>query len=400
MKRLFGILKTVFLLCGAVIGAGFLGGAELAEFFGAAGYAPFLALSGALFFIGFFVVFAREKRKSELPVSEKEESLTVKAFFAAELIFSSAMLAGVNEIFLEAGAGVLSYVLTFALFTISCFCVKKGKRGAEILSASVMPIALVAVNIFLVIFLAKTREVNVFRNGGVVARKVREFFGAASATGGAGIIGITSITGGVTAVTAKAEQSFSVWRGILKAVLFSSLNVFITAPAVTETVKNKSVSGLTVAAAIFSVIVSAEAFLILRTIERAGTAGAGEPIVRALAGQGKVVRTVIFTSLFLATFTSFFTCFAAVSEGAERALPKLGKKTKSSSFKTVLFIFVYLFSLAGLNKIIKFVYPIFGALGVCYIVNSAIKLVKAGGKKRDFLKTDKIARYKNTAKSR
>ena len=230
MKRLFGILKTVFLLCGAVIGAGFLGGAELAEFFGAAGYAPFLALSGALFFIGFFVVFAREKKKAELPVSEKEESLTVKAFFAAELIFSSAMLAGVNEIFLEAGAG--------------------------------------------------------------------------------------------------------------------------------------------------------------------------EPIVRALAGQGKVVRTVIFTSLFLATFTSFFTCFAAVSEGAERALPKLGKKTKSSSFKTVLFIFVYLFSLAGLNKIIKFVYPIFGALGVCYIVNSAIKLVKAGGKKRDFLKTDKIARYKNTAKSR
>ena len=88
MKRLFGILKTVFLLCGAVIGAGFLGGAELAEFFGAAGYAPFLALSGALFFIGFFVVFAREKKKAELPVSEKEESLTVKAFFAAELIFS------------------------------------------------------------------------------------------------------------------------------------------------------------------------------------------------------------------------------------------------------------------------------------------------------------------------
>lgn len=394
MKRLFGILKTVFLLCGAVIGAGFLGGAELAEFFGAAGYAPFLALSGALFFIGFFVVFLREKRKSELPVSEKEESLTVKAFFAAELIFSSAMLAGVNEIFLEAGAGVLSYVLTFALFTISCFCVKKGKRGAEILSASVMPIALVAVNIFLVLFLAEAREINMFGNGDGAVGNV---FGAASATGGAGI---TSITGGVTAVTAKAEQSFSVWRGILKAVLFSSLNVFITAPAVTETVKNKSVSGLTVAAAIFSVIVSAEAFLILRTIERAGTAGAGEPIVRALAGQGKVVRTVIFTSLFLATFTSFFTCFAAVSEGAERALPKLGKKTKSSSFKTVLFIFVYLFSLAGLNKIIKFVYPIFGALGVCYIVNSAIKLVKADGKKRDFLKTDKIARYKNTAKSR
>ena len=400
MKRLFGILKTVFLLCGAVIGAGFLGGAELAEFFGTAGYAPFVALSGAIFFIGFFVVFLREKRKAELPVSVKEERLTEKAFFAAELIFSSAMLAGVNEIFLEAGAGVLSYVLTFALFTISCFCVKKGKRGAEILSATVMPIALVAVNIFLIIFLAKTSEVNMSESGGEAFRKVRELCGAASATDGAGITGITGITSIIGGVTAKAGQSFSVWRGILKAVLFSSLNVFITAPAVTETVKDKSVSGLTVAAAIFSVLVSAEAFLILRTIERAGTAGASEPIVRALAGQGKVVRAVIFTSLFLATFTSFFTCFAAVSEGAERTLPKLGKKTKSSSFKPVLFIFVYLFSLAGLNKIIKFVYPIFGALGVCYIINSVIKLVKIKGKKRIFLKNDKMARYKNAAKSR
>lgn len=397
MKKLFGILKTVFLLCGAVIGAGFLGGAELAEFFGATGYAPFLALSGAMFFIGFFVVFAREKRKAELPVSEKEERLTGKAFFAAELIFSSAMLAGVNEIFLEAGAGVLSYVLTFALFIISCFCVKKGKRGAEILSATVMPIALVAVNIFLIIFLAKTREVNMSENGGDLSCKVRELFGAASATDGAGITGITRITSGVTA---KAGQSFSVCRGILKAVLFSSLNVFITAPAVTETVKDKSVSGLTIAAAIFSVLVSAEAFLILRTIERAGTAGAGEPIVRALAGHGKVVRTVIFTSLFLATFTSFFTCFAAIAAGAERRSFKLGKKIKYSSFKTFLYIFVYLFSLAGLNKIIKFVYPLFGALGVGYIINSVIKLAKTSSKKRDFLKIDKMSRYKNAEKSR
>lgn len=347
MKKLFGIFKTVFLLCGGVIGAGFLGGAELAEFFGAAGYLPFVAVSAVTFFIGFSFVFLREKQNGELTVSQSEQKITEIVFLAAELIFSAAMLAGVNEILREAGTGFFSYPLTFALFVSSCIFLKNGKRAAERLSSVAMPTALILVDIFLIIFLFGKKGMG---------------------------------------VKTESVENIAAWQGIFKAVLFAALNVFITAPAVTETVKNKTLAELLVAAAVFSLIAFMQAVLILRTVETTDSLKAEVPVVRALAETGKIVRAIIFISLFFATFTSFFTCCAAASEYSEK---KFGRKFKYASL-----IFTYLFSLAGLNKIVKYVYPIFGACGVFYVINSLIKFIKLNGKKSKNKKTVKSYRIK------
>ncbi len=330
MKRLFGTIRTVFLLCGSVIGAGFLGGAELVEFFGVDRPAPFLALSGIVFFIGFSAVLMREKRKAELPLLRNEKKIIETVFISTELIFSSAMLAGIKDVFAEIGAGGFSHTLTLVLFIASCFFVNKGKRGAEILSLLIMPVTLIAVNVIAVIFVFGDGQDTIYR----------------------------------------AATNLIIPKAAAKAALYSSLNVFIAVPAVTETVKGKSSFELTIAAAAFSVLFCVEAFLILNVVGRVGATDSGVPVLCALKDSCNAVRATIFVALLFATFTSFFTCFVGAASDISEDVGFFGDKIKPAAY-----VFVYLFSLAGLNRIVKFVYPFFGACGACYIINSLKRLI-------------------------
>lgn len=347
------MLKTVFLLCGCVIGAGFVGGTELAEFFGETGYLSFLVFSAILFFAGFSVVLLREKKSEFLIVSEREKFFTDKAFFATEFVFCSAMLAGINEILKSAGAGIFSYVISFAVLSISCYLSEKDKLHADKVSSVLMPFIVFLFNALIIIRLFRGKPFE-------ATREVR---------------GSSSLFGGIT-----------------KVCLYVFLNVFVAAPAVKNAAKENRVSSLIIASAISSVIIAAEAFLILRLSEVCGTFRDPLPTLSAMKNGGAFSAFCVYAALIVAAYTSFYTCLCALkSEG--------NKKTRDSKEKIVTYLFVYCFSLAGLKRIVVFVYPVFGAFGVCYVINS-IKMLLCKRRKIDNIeKTPTVRGIKNEAKA-
>lgn len=351
MKGFSGILKTVFLLCGSVIGAGFVGGTELAEFFGENGYIYYLILSAFLFFSGFTIILLRKKKNDGLIVSAREELFTGKVFFAAEFVFCSAMLAGITEILKSFGAGGFSYLISLAVFSVSCFLAETGKLRADKANAALMPAVLILLNVLI----------------------------------------ITRLSSG-TALNANSEIRPSFFRGTVKTFLYVFLNVFISAPAVKEAAKENGVTSLIVAAAACSVIIAAEAFLILRVSEKCGTFKEPLPLLSALKNGGSFTRFCVYVALIVAAYASFYTCLFSLRSESERIS---GGRTEMMA----VYVLVYGFSVAGLKRIVSFVYPIFGAFGVCYVVNSLIKLVCAKGKSSKIAEIVKSRSIKNNAKA-
>ena len=351
MKSFSGISKTVFLLCGSVIGAGFIGGTELAEFFGGNGYLPYLILSAFLFFSGFTIVLLREKKNDGLTVSVREKQYTCKVFFAAEFVFCSAMLAGITEILKSFGAGGFSYLISLAVFSASCFLAETGRLRADKANAALMPAILILLNVLI----------------------------------------ITRLSRGTT-LNASGELCPSRFRGTVKTFLYVFLNVFISAPAVKCAAKENGVTSLVVAAAAGSVIIAAEAFLILRVSESCGTLKESLPLLSALKNGGAFTRFCVYFALLVAAYTSFYTCLFSLKSESERI-------SGGRAEKIAVYVLVYCFSVAGLKRIVSFVYPIFGAFGVCYVINSLIKLVCEKGKFSKSAKTVKSRGIKIKAKA-
>lgn len=339
MKSFSGILKTVFLLCGSVIGVGFVGGTELAEFFGGNGYLPYLILSAFLFFSGFTIVLLREKKDDGLTVSVREKQFTCKVFFAAEFVFCSAMLAGITEILKSFGAGGFAYLISLVIFFASCFLAETGRLRADKANAALMPAVLILLNVLI----------------------------------------ITRLSSGTT-LNASGELYPSRFRGTVKTLLYVFLNVFISAPAVKCAAKENGVTSLVVTAAAGSLIIAAEAFLILRVSEKCGTFKEPLPLLSALKNGGAFTRFCLYFALLVAAYTSFYTCLFSLRSESERISTRRAEKI-------AIYVLVYCFSVAGLKRIVSFVYPIFGAFGVCYVINSLIMLVCAKGKSSKSAKT-------------
>ena len=218
MKRFSEIIKTISVLLGSVIGAGFLSGAELTVFFGAEDFVPFLFVSGISFFVGFSLFFICQKQ--ELRFDSSEERFFNITFFISCAIFSSAMLAGINDLFRGFGIKYLYFLPSLFVLVITYFLSGKGGMAAEKVNSIIMPATLLAAIIFMF----------------------------------------------TTKGTAGAEDLPVKNKKFLVPVLFAFMNVFITVPAASETLANKSEKTLIGSSALFSVIISVLSFLFLSVV--------------------------------------------------------------------------------------------------------------------------------------
>jgi uncharacterized membrane protein YkvI len=102
VKTLFNILQTIFLLVGTIIGAGFITGAELVEFFGSKNFIVPLIFATILMAVALVIVF--KKLKSCQSNSYNVENLFggrkgyALATCFTSLIFSASMLAGIDTL--------------------------------------------------------------------------------------------------------------------------------------------------------------------------------------------------------------------------------------------------------------------------------------------------------------
>lgn len=306
MKYWLNTLKAAFLLSGAVMGAGFLSGRELVFFFGTEGFLPFLLIAGGVLFSGFAAVFAG----GGMPAGKAVGRFFQTAFLFADFVFAASMLAGLNELTVQ--AGILGGTpLLSAGACVFCFLYSvKGKAGAGVLSAVLMPAALILIN-------------------------VAVFSGRTLSYGGAPANPLTGIAG---------------------ACVFAFMNVFVSVPAVSAGARGLGRKSLYAGAALFSLLTAAQAALILMAVRGAFSADAALPLLSAVKGGAGIA---FGAALGLGMLTSFYTCFCNVAEHTGNLWGKKGVAAAACA--------AYLCSFIGLGNIVKYLYPVIGVLGAVYV---------------------------------
>lgn len=335
MKRISEIIKTLSVLLGSVIGAGFVSGAELTIFFGTIDFVPFLFVSGCLFFLGFSVVYLYENNCNGNKTDNK--------FFECILlisctVFSAAMIAGITDLF--AFCGVARFIPSLVCVVFFYLLYEKGVDFIEKINGIIMPITIILSLIFIYYSNKCCNQI-------------------------------------VTIPQPKKNFIFP--------VLFSFLNIFITIPVAKESIKNKSKFSVIFSFVLFSFIFVYFAFIILVTVKNSGTVDFALPLLRAFIGN-RIIYGAFGVCIFLCSFTSFYAC---CFPPAIKTRNRYGKKTV-----LILLLLVYLLSFAGLGKIIKWVYPLFGAAGAAYVCKALFILIKNKVMYKKSVKADNTIKQK------
>ena len=316
------------MLSGAVMGAGFLSGGELVAFFGGVNFFC-LALASAVFFIGFSFVHT------------ENDCLTKSVFMIAELVFSIAMLSGLDEIAGYAGA-------------------KKGVPAASILSLF----------IFHFLFskdIKKVEKVNCV------------------------LIPLSSVIVLSAALFAPAQglaiQGTSA-GGVINALLYACMNLFVAMPAAKIAKKGKSKRVNTAAALCFSVFFAVFAFIILRVAPKTAL-----PLLDI--SYGTAFYPLLIAAIFIGSFTSLI-CYLYP---LKNFIAEKTAKNRRGVYCFLLYFTLFILSRVGISAIIKYCYPLVGALGLSLIVKSFFG-IKGGGIGDTMEKRSALCREEKRIKSK
>ena len=313
MKTLFDICKTTFLIIGAIIGVGFITGAELVGFFGVENFFSNVILATVFLALALAFSFSRFTGKNGIKVLTNGNKFYRASILFSSLIFSASMLAGIDSL-LNTVIDLKSFQIgsIVAIILISIFS-KFGVNGMEKLNLFLMPIVIITVNIL------------IFTRQEIVVEKLK------SVTFGGGI----------------------------KALLYVFMNVFISIPIMVETVKNKSKKSLFVVSVLVAFVIGTEAFIILSAIKNSTINMNGDmPLYVALFSGN--FSCVYFISMLACGLTSAFSAYYPLYVYA---------KEKSNVFGlTVCALLTVIVAKMGLSGIVSYAYPIVGGLGVLFFI--------------------------------
>ena len=329
MKTFTDTVKLFFVLSGAVMGAGFLSGGELAVFFESRTILC-VCISGAVFFAGFAFT------------EVKKDGFTEFVFAAADGVFACAMLTGLDEIAYYAGL----------------------KQGVPV--ASVLSLALF--HFFLSVSIKKVEKAN------------------------AVLIPLSVIAVGAAAICAKplaVQSASSGAKNIINAVLYSCMNLFVALPSVGIAAKDKGRKAKPYAALAFTCVFIALACIILRVAPATAF-----PILDIT--RGTPFFPVLVCAVFIGSFTSLI-CYLYPLKNM--IAEKTADKKRRGAYCFLLYFALFLLSRAGFNVIVKYLYPVIGALGLFSIVKSFFG-IKKRGKGDTILKRSALCQERKRIKSK
>ena len=132
--KVLSVLFYIFSILGAIVGAGFMSGAEIYSFFsrfGAIGYIG-IAVNCVLYSLC-MVIYHLKNAKSYNLVLKSEQKPTILS--VCQLCMCASMVAGLTELFAEFGISkvLVAFVVLFLLFVALCF----GVRGANVFNVFV-----------------------------------------------------------------------------------------------------------------------------------------------------------------------------------------------------------------------------------------------------------------------
>ncbi len=316
MKAFFNYLSTVSLLLGAIIGAGFLSGAEPVDFFGTDNILLSVFLGVLIMSVVFAVCFYFIKERQKSNFSNMKLFGSEKAYKIAILItayvFTASMLAGVDALwntfgFLK-GVPLLS---TATIVLISTFSVY-GVKGLEKLNLMLMPMIVIGVNI-------------------LIFSRFELDFGS-----------IKSIS----------------FCNVLSVITYVFLNFFVALPVMRDCSKDKSKKTLIFSAVTVALLIGGELFVLLCALNGDHYDSYEMPLLYAINVGG--FSATYFFSLLFGSITSAFSAYYPVYNFAKRKGGKFGLAVSGFA--------VMILSRLGLDKIVKYLYPLIAVFGLAYFI--------------------------------
>lgn len=246
-------------------------------------------------------------------IGEKQDRFTKVAYLIADGVFSSAMLSGLDEIAWQTGV-LFGFPVVSVLSLVLFHFLLSGNIGKlEKVNCVLMPLSVI------IIFAAAV---------------IAEPISAPNINAGA--------------------------KDAINAVLYACMNLFVALPSVSAAAKNKGKGALISAALVFAAFFVAFAWLILSVSPPTAL-----PLIDM--ARGTPLYFALVAAVFLGSFTSLL-CYLYPLKSfiAERT----ACKKRRNLYCFLLYCALFSLSRAGITAIIKYFYPLVGALGLFAIVKS------------------------------
>ena len=341
VKRCFSI---AMLAVGTVIGAGFASGAEIVSFFGNRGISPFAALLCLPLIFGGCLLFlylgSRFKPKDITALNRLCCGKFARAFDFFLLVNAFIVLAGMLAAFDSLSRDLMGFPMLSVVFGIlAAIIVTRGIGGIIRLNALILP----AVIVLLV---------------AVCAGSINKSFLDCE------ILRISPIA----------------------AVLYVSMNLILAAGALTsvhDLKPSETVLSSAIASAVIGVLMSVIIFALNSTAKFSGAL----PTLEMAREIHPALHIGMVVALSASIFTTLLTAMNCLTDYAATLTKKRG------SAAAVVLIIGLALSLLGFERVVSFLYPVIGVIGVVYIAANAVTAVRcarrgkaklSGGKKHAF----------------
>lgn len=349
MKKYFAAFRAnaglAFSLFGAVVGAGFMTGAELVRFFPLRAAFAHAAVAAGLFAACFLLLFDAGRKcggfEGALRCCGRAAPVFRALLHFASFITCAAMLAGLDGA-VRTGFGLRYALPAAALCALPAmfFVARRGMRGVAALSAALVPV-------MAVVFAARAGD----------------------------------IPAGFT--PSSPQDAFASLTGVC---LYAAMNCFLAAPLACDAGREGAGRGGCIAAAALIGFCIAAA---LGAVARAGTAGEEMPFLAA--GGGGLAAVACICAVLTTLFSSFYPLARAAEQySAEKGGKERHKKRKeehtadaergtkesralpvrerAAAVQAGLCAGAFLLSLCGLSGIVRAVYPLIGMAGAAFFL--------------------------------
>ena len=349
MKKYFAAFRAnaglAFSLFGAVVGAGFMTGAELVRFFPLCAAFAHAAVAAGLFAACFLLLFDAGRKcggfEGALRCCGRAAPVFRALLHFASFITCAAMLAGLDGA-VRTGFGLRYALPVAALCALPAmfFVARRGMRGVAALSAALVPV-------MAAVFAARAGD----------------------------------IPAGFT--PSSPQSAFTSLTGVC---LYAAMNCFLAAPLACDAGREGAGRGGCIAAAALIGFCIAAA---LGAVARAGTAGEEMPFLAA-GGEGPAAVACICAVL-TTLFSSFYPLARAAEQysaekegkgrhkkrkeehaaGAERSTKEsraLPVRERAAAVQAGLCAGAFLLSLCGFSGIVRAVYPLIGMAGAAFFI--------------------------------
>ena len=349
MKKYFAAFRAnaglAFSLFGAVVGAGFMTGAELVRFFPLRAAFAHAAVAAGLFAACFLLLFDAGRKCGGFEGALRCCGCAAPVFRAllhfASFITCAAMLAGLDGA-VRTGFGLRYALPVAALCALPAmfFVARRGVRGVAALSAVLVPV-------MAAMFAARAGDIPA---------------------------GFTS---------SSPQSAFTSLTGVC---LYAAMNCFLAAPLACDAGREGAGRGGCIAAAALIGFCIAAA---LGAVARAGTAGEEMPFLAA--GGGGLAAVACICAVLTTLFSSFYPLARAAEQysaekggkgrhkkrkeehaaGAERGTKEsraLPVRERAAAVQAGLCAGAFLLSLCGLSGLVRAVYPLIGMAGAAFFI--------------------------------